>query len=102
MPSDEIIETFDIFNLYQITEENQRLVFENGIYFDFTKGSLDPTKRNKRLTAFGFSKLLKMCHQMHIPIDANNIIEEPFKYEYLLGILCNLEELDNISLPKTI
>lgn len=101
MLRDELLEMIELFDLYNITEENQRRIIENGIYFDFTRGSIDLAKRNKRLTPLEFAKLLKMCATMHIPLDANDIIERPIQYEYLIGMLCNLEEL-NDEKSKTI
>ena len=49
MLKDEILEILDLLNKYNIPEESQRELFEEGLYFDFTYGDPDPTNKNQHL-----------------------------------------------------
>lgn len=93
MLRDEVIEMLDIFDEYQIPEDNQRKIISNGVDFDFTYGDPDPHKRNKYLNAFQFAELLKTCKRMNIPLDVNHMLEKPYSLEYenLLNFINSIE-----------
>ena len=80
MLRNELLETLDLFDQYNMTEENQRELFENGLDFNFTYGDPDPTDRNQHLTVFGVSALLKTCQEHNVEIDANALVREPYRF----------------------
>ena len=92
MFKDEVIEAIHVFDEFLLTEERQRKVFNNGIYFDFTYGDPDPYNRNRRLGVLEFAMLLKTCKFYGIEIDANEIVDHPYntKYENLVKMVSNV------------
>ena len=81
MLKDEILEILDLFDKYQISEDNQRKLFEKGLYFDFTYGDPDPTNKNQHLNIFGIGILLKTCLENNIRININKLLNEPYMFK---------------------
>ena len=81
MLKDEILEILDLLNKYNISEENQKKLFENGLYFDFTYGDPDPTNKNQHLNIFGIGILLKTCLENNIRINVNRLLDEPWMFQ---------------------
>ena len=82
MLKDEILEILELFDKYKISEKDQRRLFENGIYFDFTYGDPDPSNKNQHLNIFGIGMLLKTLEENHIRININKLINEPYNFPY--------------------
>ena len=87
MLKDEIAEIFELFDYYKIPENEQRRLFERGLYFDFTYGDPDLDRRNQHLNVFGVGILLKTCQERGIDIDIEDLLDEPeqFKNEDLVS-----------------
>lgn len=81
MLKNEILEVLDLFEKYQISDERQRKIFNDGLYFDYTYGDPDFNHRNQHLNIFGVGMLLKLCLENNIDIDINELIETPYKFE---------------------
>ena len=81
MLKDEILEILDLFDKYQISEDNQRKLFEKGLYFDFTYGDPDPMNKNQQLSIFGVGILLKTCLENNIRINIKQLLEEPWMFQ---------------------
>ena len=75
MLKDEILEVLDLFEKFQISDEKQREIFKNGLYFDYAYG--DPSPKNQHLNFFGVGILLKTCLENNIEIDVNQLIDTP-------------------------
>ncbi len=82
MLKEELLEILELFNKYKISEEDQRKLFENGLYFDFTYGDPDPSNKNQRLNIFGIGMLLKTCYENNITINIKQLINEPYYFPY--------------------
>ena len=91
MLREEILEILDLFDMYKIPEDDQRRLFENGLYFDFTYGDPDPRNRNQRLNVFGMGMLLKTCKENGIKLNVKQLLQEPynFKNEELIKHVAN-------------
>ena len=78
MLKDEILEVLDLFEKFQISDEKQREIFKNGLYFDYAYG--DPSPKNQHLNFFGVGILLKTCLENNIEIDVNQLIDTPYMF----------------------
>lgn len=94
MLREEINHVLDIFDSYQMTEEQQKRVLLHGIDFDFTWGDPDPTNRNRKLDCFEAAKFLEMCRDINIDIDVDHLLSTPYdaKYEKILGVMGSIDE----------
>ena len=77
MLKEEVLGILNVFDQSGISEENQRRLFQEGIYFNFTYGDPDPYNRNKRMNIFEFADFLKSCQQLDISVDANELVSKP-------------------------
>ncbi len=81
MLRDELLEILEIFDAYNISEEDQRSLFEHGLHFDFTYGDPDYGNINQHLNVFGVAMLLKTCRENKIRINVKKLLREPWMFE---------------------
>lgn len=81
MLREEILEVLDLFDKYQIPEEKQREIFENGLYFNYTWGDPDPKHINQHLNFYGVGILLKTCLENNIIIDVDMLLDSPYMFQ---------------------
>lgn len=77
MIKEEVLGILNVFDQSGISEENQRRLLQEGIYFDFTYGEPDFYNRNKRMNVFEFADFLRACQQLDINVDANELVSKP-------------------------
>lgn len=75
MLKEELIEALAIFDSYNIPEDRQRSIITNGVRFDFTWGDPDPRRRNRFYDVFEFANFLKICTNMELELDANDLLK---------------------------
>ena len=105
MVKEEILEILELFDQYKITEENQRIIIEEGLHLNFTFGAPDPSHRNKTLNVFGVGLLLRICEEYHIRININTIIKDPWKlpeYEELINEVVTIQKYSNVFTRKKV
>ncbi len=79
---DEVFEALEIFEYYNIPEQEQRDLFNQTIYFDFTYGDPDPGKQNRYVGVLQFAKLLQICKEINLVIDVNDVLKRPWAFEH--------------------
>lgn len=102
MFKNEVLEAIDIFNEFSITKDRQRKIFNKGIYFDFTYGDPDPYNKNRKLGVLEIAMLLKICKFYNIQIDANNIIDHPYDFNYIniVDMVCEIKNNDKNKIKR--
>lgn len=80
MLREQVAEILDIFDKFGIPEDEQRRLFEHGLYFDFTYGDPDPNHINQHLTVFGVAILLKTCLDNNIRVNIHQLLNEPYMF----------------------
>ncbi len=81
MLKDEILEVLELFEKYQIPEEQQRELFAHGLHFDFTYGDPDYNGRNQHLTVFGVGILLKTCLETKRRLNVKKLLKAPYMFQ---------------------
>lgn len=88
MLKEELIEALTIFDSYNIPEDRQRSIITNGVHFDFTWGDPDYKRRNRFYDVFEFANFLKICTNIGVELDANDLLKnycnKDKEYEELL------------------
>ena len=103
MLRDEIMEVLDLFDKYNISDENRRKLFSEGLYFDYTYGDPDPQGINQHLNFFGVGILLKTCLENDIKIDINQLLIQPYLFSdaTLIKEIADAQNNQGIK-PKTL
>ncbi len=99
MLKEEILEILELFDKYEIPEESQRQLFEQGLHFDFTYGDPDPTNKNQHLNIFGIGILLKTCLENNIRINVKKLLDEPWMFQDE-GLIKEIAKEQKRSYPK--
>jgi hypothetical protein len=87
---EELIEMAEIFDYYNIPEDEQRNIITSGLYFEFNYHD------TKRLDCFSAAELLKLCKNIDPEFDANQMIKDlrnrrDDKYESLVKFYSDLK-----------
>ena len=101
MLREEILEILDLFNKFKIPEKDQKRIFREGIYFDFTYGEIDLENKNQLLSAYGVGILLKTCLENKIHINIKQLLKEPWKFPYE-DLVKRIAELEKPSYIKVV
>ena len=90
----EILDILKIFNENNLSEDEQREIFSNGIYFDFAYDDLDIDNKNRHLNVFEVAILLKTLNHNNLPVDVSKMIKSPSDFEYpnLVRTISDLKE----------
>ena len=65
----ELIDMFAIFDEFGISKENQKIIIEKGITFDFAHG-----REQETFGCYKVARFLKFCKLLDIAIDANAMV----------------------------
>ena len=94
MLRDEIREVLELFDEYKISEDDQRKLFEEGLFFNFTYGDPDYQNRNQRLNVFGVAILLKTCRENNIRLNVKRLLKEPYMFQSE-DLICDIASIQD-------
>ena len=92
---EELDETLDVFDAYGISEEKQRYIINEGVYFCFSHGT-DRAGIDRSFDCFKFARFLTFCKNMGLDLDANKFLKEcsDLKYQDLVH---SFDKIDKLS-----
>ena len=93
---EELIEMIEIFDYFNIPEDEQRNLITSGLYFVFDYHD------TKKLDCFGAANFLKLCKNVDSEFDANQMIKDlrnrrDCEYEPLVKLYCDMKKKNKIK-----
>lgn len=82
MLRDEILEALDIFDECGISEDDQRTLFKDGLYFNYTYGDPDYNHENRHLDALKVATLIKTLKAYKKKFEVNDMLYNSYKFCY--------------------
>ena len=82
MLRDDVNKIFDSLSRHHVSDEKQKELLLNGLYFDYTYGDPDYNRENRKLNFFEIGRLIDYLEGIGIPFDINEIINTPYTFRY--------------------
>ena len=97
---EELNEMLDVFESYGISEEKQRYIINEGVYFCFSYGT-DRAGIDRDFDCFKYARFLKFCKENGYDIDGDKLVYASTYKDGMMELVHAFDKLDRMTKDKT-